>query len=506
MSELSDKPRSQQPIEPVEVKLTDPTPSADPEQPTSKNRLFLVLAAAISLTLIMLFVMREPDSLPKENRPSTSSGVIKMPSTPIESGTQTAAPFESLAKQTADQKAKLVISEYMAIEKRLNNEIFIDQALNPEILKAEELALAGDKLYYSEQYSEALAQYDEATETLKSLVSSAESKFDSLLKEARQGLTDQQTETAKRSISGALFIKPGSEIAKRIEARIALLPQIIDLSRNAKNDELAGDYKNALDTYEQIKQIDPLTSQINETIATVTEQVRLQQVQELLTSGFKLLESESFELARRAFQRVLDLDSENQTARSGLEQIAVSKDLFTIKEKNSVGKIELSSGKWENARQTYEEILLIDSNIQTAIEGRNLAMSHQRVEDLLTKINAEPFKLSSEKLFLEAQFILREAHDLEFQTGKLVDLIERTSKLLSVYAEPVDVVLLSDNATDILISNVGRIGKFQKKIVSLRPGRYTIRGSQIGCKDIYRTIDVSPEFNSVTLVCEERLN
>ena len=221
--------------------------------------------------------------------------------------------------------------------------------------------------------------------------------------------------------------------------------------------------------------------------------MRLQQVQELLTSGFKLLESESFELARRAFQRVLDLDSENQTARSGLEQIAVNKDLYTIKEKNSVGAIELSNGKWENARQTYEEILLIDSNIQTAIEGRNLAISHQRVEDLLTKINAEPFKLSSEKLFLEAQSILREAHDLEFQTGKLVDLIERTSKLLSVYAEPVDVILLSDNATDILISNIGRIGKFQRKIVSLRPARNTIRGSHIGCNAIYPTIAVSPE-------------
>ena len=101
---------------------------------------------------------------------------------------------------------------------------------------------------------------------------------------------------------------------------------------------------------------------------------------------------------------------------------------------------------------------------------------------------------------------MREAQDLEFQTEKLVDLIEKTSKLLSVYAEPVDVVLLSDNATDILISNVGRISKFQKKIVSLRPGRYTIRGSQIGCKDIYRKIDVSPDYNSVTLVCEERLN
>ena len=506
MSELNDKSGNQQPIEPIEVTLTDPNKLSKIAKSTPSRRLLLTVVASASLTLIMLWVFQEPNPLPQESTENTPPSQIETPSTTRESRTQSVAPFESLAKQTADQKAKVVISEYMAIEKRLNNEIFIDQALNPEILKAEELALAGDKLYYSEQYDEALAQYDQATETLKALVSSAESKFDSLLKEARQGLTDQQTETAKRSISEALFLKPGSETAKRIEARIALLPQIIDLSRDAKNDELAGNYKNALDTYEQIKQIDPLTSQINETIATVTEQVRLQQVQELLTNGFKLLESESFELARRAFQQVLDLDSENQTARSGLEQIAVSKDLFTIKEKNSVGKIELSSGKWENARQTYEEILLVDSNIQTAIEGRNLAISHQRVEDLLTKINAEPFKLSSEKLFLEAQAILREAQDLEFQTGKLVDLIERTSKLLSVYAEPVDVVLLSDNATDILISNVGRIGKFQKKIVSLRPGRYTIRGSQIGCKDIYRTIDVSPEYNSVTLVCEERLN
>ena len=128
----------------------------------------------------------------------------------------------------------------------------------------------------------------------------------------------------------------------------------------------------------------------------------LDQVQELLTSGFKLLENENFEPARQAFKKVLALDSSNPTARSALEQIAVNKDLYTIKEKNNVGEIELSSGKWENARQTYEEILLIDSNIQTAIEGRKLAIAHQRGEDLLTKINAEPFKLSSEKLFLEA--------------------------------------------------------------------------------------------------------
>ncbi|MFL2526463.1 MAG: hypothetical protein ACJ0Q3_03130 [Candidatus Azotimanducaceae bacterium] len=134
MSELSDKPRSQQPIEPVEVKLTDPTQSADPKQPTSKSRLLLVLAAGVCLTLIMLFVMREPESLSKGNRPSTSLGLIKTPSKSKESVKEPAAPFESLAKQSADQKARLLISEYMAIEKKLNSEIFIGNALNEEIL------------------------------------------------------------------------------------------------------------------------------------------------------------------------------------------------------------------------------------------------------------------------------------------------------------------------------------------------------------------------------------
>ena len=61
-------------------------------------------------------------------------------------------------------------------------------------------------------------------------------------------------------------------------------------------------------------------------------------------------------------------------------------------------------------------------------------------------------------------------------------------------------------STDILISNIGRLGKFTKKIISVRPGRYTIRGNQVGCKDIYRTIDVLPDAGPISVTCEERFN
>ena len=65
---------------------------------------------------------------------------------------------------------------------------------------------------------------------------------------------------------------------------------------------------------------------------------------------------------------------------------------------------------------------------------------------------------------------------------------------------------MSDNATDIIVSNIGRIGRFERRVLNLRPGQYTIRGSQSGCKDIYVSIEVLPGIEPIDLTCPERLS
>ena len=134
MSELNDKSGSQQPIEPIEVTLTDPNQPSEIAKSKPSRRLLPAGVASASLALMMLWVFREPSPITQESKTSTPPSQTETPSTTRESGRQYVAPFESVAKQKADQKAKLVISEYMAIEKRLNSEIFLEQALNPEIL------------------------------------------------------------------------------------------------------------------------------------------------------------------------------------------------------------------------------------------------------------------------------------------------------------------------------------------------------------------------------------
>ena len=202
----------------------------------------------------------------------------------------------------------------------------------------------------------------------------------------------------------------------------------------------------------------------------------------------------------------MTLDSSNQTALAGLEQIALYKDLFIINTKTTVGENALKEGQWEEAELAYDQVLAIDPNIQDAIRGKNQASNHERLERLLSKITSEPFKLSSEKLFLEAKVILADSQKLSFKTEKLSQLIRNASELIVLYAQPVNLTLLSDEATEVIISNVGRLGKFSKKVITVRPGRYTIRGSQTGCKDIYRTVDVLPDLEPIIVSCQERFN
>ena len=66
-------------------------------------------------------------------------------------------------------------------------------------------------------------------------------------------------------------------------------------------------------------------------------------------------------------------------------------------------------------------------------------------------------------------------------------------------------VLVSDNATEVTIHKVGALGTFETHELSLRPGRYVIVGSQVGCRDVRREIVLSSGMAPVDIRCAERI-
>jgi hypothetical protein len=69
----------------------------------------------------------------------------------------------------------------------------------------------------------------------------------------------------------------------------------------------------------------------------------------------------------------------------------------------------------------------------------------------------------------------------------------------------VTVRLESDNATDVVIYKVGKLGQFLNRTIELKPGLYTAVGVRAGYRDVRREFRVAPEGDVQTLVvrCED---
>jgi hypothetical protein len=74
-------------------------------------------------------------------------------------------------------------------------------------------------------------------------------------------------------------------------------------------------------------------------------------------------------------------------------------------------------------------------------------------------------------------------------------------------SKPVAVVFESDNQTEVVVYKVGRLGTFERRELSLRPGTYTVVGSRDGYRDVRLRVRVAHRNppQSVVVRCEEAL-
>ncbi len=81
----------------------------------------------------------------------------------------------------------------------------------------------------------------------------------------------------------------------------------------------------------------------------------------------------------------------------------------------------------------------------------------------------------------------------------------RLSEQLRQAETPVKVALASDNATDVQIYRVGKLGLFEHRDLELMPGRYTVVGTRQGYRDVRKELNLLPGAQPSTLVvrCEE---
>ena len=163
--------------------------------------------------------------------------------------------------------------------------------------------------------------------------------------------------------------------------------------------------------------------------------------------------------------------------------------------------------EWNQAKGFYEEILVIDPNLEEVKESLNRVESRILLDAEMTSIIARSDAYNDNKVLGQAQALLGTAKSIERIGPKLEQSIQKLDSLIRIALIPIDVIFESDQLTEVTIFKVDQMGTFQQKIVSLRPGIYTARGSRKGFKDetIRFRVDPNKQNQRVRIICNKKI-
>lgn len=414
-------------------------------------------------------------------------------------------PYRRAELQRAEKLARESLDKFVELQIFLEDEMNINDWGSERYASAKALANTADQRFLERNYDEALNGYAKAATELESLRTKGKALYRDALDRGRQLLDSRLPAAAALSFKEALVIRPTSDEARLGAERATNQPKVLELMREAERARLRGDSHEAKDILHQAKILDPQTTGITKALTEIQIALKQDEYQKKLSAGFIALENGNFQAANAAFNDVLISHPEDAAALAGLQQSEHNYVLSKIEMIYAKARTQEDVGDWTGALNSYEAALDIDRSLQFARDGRQRVQLLARTIRDMEALIKDPFVLSENLVFTEANTLLSKAKEIENAGPTYSDILSKFSTLLANAAMPTGLVLISDNDTEITIHKYGKLGTFERREIQLRPGRYTIVGSRDGCRDVRKEIIVKPASKPVTIYCQEPL-
>ncbi len=226
-----------------------------------------------------------------------------------------------------------------------------------------------------------------------------------------------------------------------------------------------------------------------------------------MTEALAALAREDYAAARDGFARAKSARPEAPEASSGLAQAEEGLKNLAIAGHRDRGAVLERSESWRAAEAEYDAALALDSSLRFAREGKEKSAAHALLQEKLDFQVGHPERLSDARALAEASSLLEEARGAEDDGPKRREAVAKLEALVSSYSRPMEVSLVSDTLTEVTLQRVGRLGKFDRKVLEVRPGRYVAVGSRAGFRDVRVEFEVEPgkPLAPIPVRCEEAI-
>jgi tetratricopeptide (TPR) repeat protein len=496
-------------------KAADPTPaSVTPGggDGLSPRTVLAALAVLVLLLVGVVFLLPSTVDLPTESSAGTATTTgddsTEAEQTDAEEKPDSDADAATLPDRDerveARQETEAVLGQLLAAKETLEGRA-VQRWAGARFEQAVAAYEAGDEAYLARDYATATTRYKEAIELFEPLLDEVDGVFDSTLEEAEAALADADAALALERFDLAVAISPGSaraqdgyERARNLDEVLALVEAGLAYEDNLELDAASESFRRAMELDDEWQPARDGYERVQGTRQQMDFDSRM-------SEGLAALAEGDFESARAAFRMAQRMRPNSSEPTDGLMQVDQGLRLARINSLESrVAKLEQEE-RWEDAVEAYEEILELDENLAFAQDGLANARSMVALHTQLDEFIAAPDALSSSATMQRATNLVVSITRMDSIGPRLTGQRDELSRLLKRAATPLTVQFVSDNATNVSIYKVGRLGTFETQALELRPGSYVAVGSRPGYRDVRLEFQVGPEIDMRPIVvqCEE---
>jgi len=428
---------------------------------------------------------------------------------------------EDLPNQVIEEKSILIPNQEILAQKPIAEALLSELLIKIESLKLQGILFwgmekwedvlivqqEGDSAFIEQQYDLSAGRYREALQMLSDLEISIPDVLTNALKMGQSSILSGNENDAIANFEIALAIDGNNIEAKLGLDRALKLDQVLERTQRGQTEFAMGNYEPAIQSFEDALLIDPDWEPAINGLAQSKQSYADNLFQESLSKGYRSLNDESFDEAESLFDQALSIRPNSEEALQALDELNLKRIASLTKSLKYKGLIAEVNEEWNQAKGFYQEILVIDANLEEVKESLSRVESRILLEAEMKSIIARSDAYNDNKVLGQAQALLETAKSIERIGPKMEESIQKLDSLIQIALIPIEVIFESDQFTEVTIFKVDQMGTFQQKIVSLRPGIYTARGSRKGFKDetIRFRVDPNKQNQRVKIICSKKI-
>lgn len=496
-------------IIPLRVPIKNQGSDQDGLQRRHQFGIIILISAVIILAAVGVWLLHYLSTNPLQPQQITIKPPTHQPKHPPEAAIPAETPSppavvdpEKLAldRQAAEQK----LAKFLAAKIELDGKGAAEWG-GKSYTEMIEISGQADSLLIKKEYKPASAEYARATIIGRQLADRTDEALQRMLEEGRIALIEGNGAVAQSKFNVALMIDPSNQLAQKGLKRSQTIETVLQLIESGKQHEKNGSLSLARTEYQKALQLDPAADGAGRALNRVTDLIKEQQFNQLMSAGLTAFYNNDFALARTRLIEAKSLKPGSREVSDALLQVDQAVRLARIDHLHEAALKAEQSEDWQTALKSYLAVLEIDPNLRFATHGKERARKQIRIAKRLDFYLTRPQVLESDKQLKNAVLLLHEAGETIPRGQKLTGRIKELEGLVTIAQTPVTITIESDNLTQIAVYKVGKFGRFSQRELKLRPGTYTVVGARDGYQDVRHKIVVKPGRQALRITVKCRI-